>query len=777
MRLFAKPEFLLFLTVIFTAGCISRLTIERNLQSYQPIQYGSWRALGPKGMPNLVSKANTYGVGQANRIAFDPNYDGKKNKTVYICSSFGGLWRSEDDGMNWYNVNTDFLPSTSVADVCVNPFDSKMIFIGTGYADGGVLDTRGPNWSQINPVPTSGIFRSKDWGQTWEDISDGFIEDFDFSGMSRKMIINPLNPDQIFIASTNGIYRSDNATSDEVRWKKVFAGLVPGEQDFRSVALKPDDANVVFAGSKDIFRSKDGGENWERLTSEINGLDLRSMADTFAIDRINLAVSLANPERLYAYIMGDKIVNEKRFKGAYIALFEKEKWRIIDARWSAGLTYFAVQWIALAVSPVDADVIYYGNSRAIGTENLDSVPFGLRSSYCGDGFHADIHDLVFQPNVKNPKLFCGNHGGISVKSFPNPNNSGWEYRNEGYNASTIWSFDDSPVDENVAVIATQDDGTMLYYDTLGYQWHFIGAGDGYTARIDDRQPHAVYFSNDDRALSLFNLKTFTQSNQTGKLPFDPQTNKDLAMTVKSFPVENHPTTGQPWFGFSEIFTKEITQPEHITPREEVWTRQSDIYLSEPEAWKRQITEISICKANPDIIFVVTAGQQNPPHMDWQLKSGLYKSEKGGINGADQKEIHFKPVDYPGNDFDNDTLAIITGVLVHPKNPDHLWLTYTGIPREYRIWESKDGGKTWENADPDGVFSTNPVNAIAYLEGSDDRLYIGADRGLYTKTRTTDWQKVTDFPNVRVNEIKINYTFNRLRVATFGRGLWDGAIEN
>lgn len=775
MKSYSKSTFLLFLTLVVLGGCTPTLKSQVKKQNFKPLSYGDWRPLGPFGMPNLVSLANTYGVGQANRLAFDPWYDGEKNRIVYACSSFGGLWRSEDDGLNWYNMNTDFLPSTSVADVCINPFNNRMIFIATGYADGGVHDTRGPNWSQINPIPTSGIFRSKDWGNSWEDVSGGFIQDFDFSGMPRKMVINPMNPDQIFIASTNGIYRSDNATSNQVSWNKIFSGLLSGEADFRSVLLKPDDANVIYAGSKDIFRSGDSGETWERLTGMNFGLDLRSMADTFAVDRINLAVTIANPGRLYAYIMGDKIVGDKRFKGAYIALFENEKWRIIDTRWSAGMTYFAVQWIALAVSPVDADVIYYGNSRAIGAEKLDSVPFGLRSPYCGDGFHADVHDLVFQPNVNNPKLFCANHGGISVKSFPNPNNSGWEYRNEGYNSSTIWSFDDSPAIEKAAVIATQDNGTLVYYDTLGHNWHFIGGGDGYTSRIDDRQPNAVYFSNDDRALNLFDINTFKQINQTGKIPLDPYTNKDMAMTVKTFPLVNHPKTGEPWFGFSEIFTKEILRPEHITPREEVWTRQSDLYLTEPEAWKRQITEISICKASPDVVYVVTAGQQNPPHMDWQLKSGLYKSVKGGINGTDQAEIHFKPVDFPGKDYDDDTLAIITGVLVNPLNPDHVWITYTGIPREYRIWESKDGGKIWENADPDGVFATNPVNAIVYLEGSDDRLYVGTDRGLYTKTNNTAWQHISEFPNVRITEININRNFKKLRIATFGRGLWEGPL--
>jgi hypothetical protein len=29
--------------------------------------------------------------------------------------------------------------------------------------------------------------------------------------------------------------------------------------------------------------------------------------------------------------------------------------------------------------------------------------------------------------------------------------------------------------------------------------------------------------------------------------------------------------------------------------------------------------------------------------------------------------------------------------------------------------------------------------------------------------------------VRITELKINYAFNKLRVATFGRGLWEGEL--
>lgn len=736
---------------------------------------GRWVFFGPEGMPNILSSSNTYGVGQANRIAFDPFYDGVNNRTIYAASFFGGLWRSFDDGEQWHNVNTDFLPSTSVADVCIHPFNSRTIFIATGYGDGGIYDARSPNWAHINPIFTTGIFRSNDFGESWQDISGNFLDFFPSGGMCRKMAINPFNPDQIFVATTEGIISTHNATANDVKWSHAFSEISPELRDTRGIAFKPDDANTVYAAGKGIFRSPDGGKTWTPITGEEFGLDLQNLKDSLSVRRINIAVSPAAPQRLYAYILGERTPRKNSIRGAHIAVFENEKWEIVETRYSSGLTYFADNWIAIAVSPVDGDAVFYGNSRLIGSEDIKNQRFGLRSPYCGDGFHADVHALAFQPNVENPKLFCANHGGMSVKTLPNPTTGGWQYINEGFGTATIWSFDDSELDEDFAIIATQDNGTMFRMDTLGNSWHFISGGDGYAARVDDRSPHLAYHSMGDRSLNMYNLNTFRNSNQAIKLPRDSRDESERLIVTKTFPLVNHPVTSEPWFGFTEIYTKLIDQPLTIDQSDDIWVRQSDLFKSEPFGWRRQITEMAFCTSNPEVIYVVTGGQQNDPNSDWHLPSGLFKSETGGLNGEVTEEVKFKLLKHPGLDFDNDTLAIITGIAVASENPDHVWITYTGIPSGFRVWFSSDGGDSWTNADPHGIFADNPVNAIAYQEGSNDRLYLGTDRGLYTKTRFAEWEKVTDFPNVRITELKINSTFNKLRIATFGRGLWEGPL--
>jgi len=734
-----------------------------------------WLFLGPEGMPNVLASSNTYGVGQANRIAFDPLYNGMDNRTVYAASFFGGLWRSFNDGDSWHCVNTDFLPSTSVADVCINPFDNKMIFVSTGYGDGGIFDARSPNWAHINSLFTVGVFRSTDFGETWQNISGNFLDFFPSGGMCRKMAINPFNPNQIFIATTKGVIRTNNATSDNVVWENVFAKIPKEIRDSRGIAFKPDDSNTIYAAGKGIFRSQDSGNSWHSVTGKDFGLDLMNLKDSLVVRRINIAVSPAAPDRLYAYIIGERSPANKSIMGAHICILENEKWEIVETRYSSGLTYFADNWIAIAVSPIDGNAVFYGNSRLIGSENIKNTPFGLRSPYCGNGFHADIHDLAFAPNVENPKLFCANHGGMSVKTMPDPTTGGWEYKNEGLGVATIWSFDDSDADEKFAIIATQDNGTMFRMDTLGNKWHFISGGDGYSARVDDRSPNLLYHSMGDRSLNMFNLNTFRNFNEALKLPNDSHSSKERIITTKTFPLVNHPITNEPWFGFTEIYTKKIDFPTIKDKADDVWVRQSDLYRSQPFGWRRQITELAFCRARPEVLYVVTGGQQNSPESSWHLPSALYKSVNGGINGVDSDEIRFKPLKYPGLNFDDDTLAIITSIAVATYNPNHIWITYTGILPQFRVWFSHDGGDTWINADPNAIFADNPINAIVYQDDSADRLYVGTDRGLYTKNRFSDWEKISDFPNVRITELKINYSFKKLRIATFGRGLWEGAL--
>jgi hypothetical protein len=253
----------------------------------------TWNNVGP-----AKEIDNNWGVGQMGRLCFDPQYNNTTNQTIYVASSFGGLWRSENNGQFWSPL-TDYLPFTAIADVAVSFQNSNNIFIGTGYADGRFEYNN--TSSHVNALHTFGIFRSTDYGNEWESISNGFINEFEQGGTIRRLIINPNNQNQLFVASTRGVFRCNNATDPSPIWQKVLSFTDPALNDFRGLAFKPNTPpfsnNVVYASGLDIYKSIDGGLTFFPIS-------IYSLPSDYNVFRINIATTISDPDRLYAYLIG-----------------------------------------------------------------------------------------------------------------------------------------------------------------------------------------------------------------------------------------------------------------------------------------------------------------------------------------------------------------------------------------------------------------------------------------------------------------------------------------
>ena len=738
-----------------------------------------WTSLGPNKIPAAAS-GNQHGVGQMHRITFAPGYDGVRNRTIYACSSYGGLWKTVNDGESWTNLNTDLLPFCSVADVCINPRDPNQIIICTGYADDGFAMKYDPNWYHANPIFTIGFYRSNDGGNSWNPINEGFLPGFVDGGTCRRILINPSNPKQVFAATTRGIYRCQNATSENPTWSIVLDAISQNDLEFRGLAFHPRKSKIVYASGIDIYKSEDGGNSFKIMTGPGTGINLRNDPN-FTVKRINITVSPANPERLYAYVEGFKLENGAQLEGCKILLYERENWTVIHTQFNSGggTNLFTSGYLGIAVSPKNANQIYYGNTIVWGTDNYPTLPFEKKADYFNSaGFHADVHDLKFQPvSSGSPKLYCAHHGGISVKTIPaSPAVQGWSYKSEGLSVATMWAFDDGDALSTFAMTANQDCGTNMYQGTnTTNKWTQVKGGDGYSARINDADPTLAFHSAGNNSFYRFKSSgtTFTTNTELLKLPPDPvNTGATTVRVPKTFPMVNHPLTNKMIFGFTEVFERQLDIPTELTTVDQLWKLKSNIHQTVNEDWKRQIIEIIICPSNPDIFYVVTGGQQNDPTA-WQLQSCLFK----GVSNPQNPDAPatFTEILHPGKPVSTTQLAIITGIAVDPRNPNRIWISYTGYWGEFKVWHSENGGINWVNADPYHSLFNIPVNAIVYQEGTKDRLFIGTDAGVYMSENGSQWQKFGFFPNVRVTEMKINKSINKLRVATYGRGLWEGTL--
>src|SRR5690606_11918654 len=72
----------------------------------------------------------------------------------------GGLWRTDNAGLEWRNISDGWFGSGSIGAIAVAPSDDNVIYVGTGeHAVRGQSSTYG-----------DGVYRSTDQGRTWSHL-------------------------------------------------------------------------------------------------------------------------------------------------------------------------------------------------------------------------------------------------------------------------------------------------------------------------------------------------------------------------------------------------------------------------------------------------------------------------------------------------------------------------------------------------------------------------------------------------------------------------------
>lgn len=112
-----------------------------------------------------------------------------------------------------------------------------------------------------------GVMRSSDVGDTWQRISvnQGMYQ----NPMVRVLANHPNQPEVVFAGTERGLFKSHDAGQS---WRRIVSPL--SEYSVWAMAIDPTDPNIILAGtgtpsSVAMFRSDDGGENWERLDMEV----------------------------------------------------------------------------------------------------------------------------------------------------------------------------------------------------------------------------------------------------------------------------------------------------------------------------------------------------------------------------------------------------------------------------------------------------------------------------------------------------------------------------
>lgn len=727
-------------------GAYSASVANRSFCTYS----ADWRPVGPFESP--LPGFGTYGVGtgQIHSIEFDPDF--LNNNIMYAASGFGGLFKSTDAGATWTNFNTDQeLPLSNVADIAIDPNDNEIIFIATGHKDD-------------RHYPSIGVYRSIN-GDPWDAVNTGLWSNVDPNKTIQKILYHPTNSDIIFLATSDGVFRTNNASTTCI-WSQVFFSA--SDHFISDIEFEPGNPSTVICAGSDIYKSTSGGNNgtWTSITGSGFGLDFS--ASPFAghiIDYILIESTADNPSAIYALILEEDdtpLPSNPPVVKKYLYKFNGSSWSQIT-QVTGWASYNVISYMNMEVSDTDEDKVYLGETTT-GRYDLNvNTTITSLYSYFGGSVHPDVHYLKLGPDGA---LYVGCDGGVYKGTNPTGTPT-WTELNNGLAVGTITYIGVSQTeDEGLAIIGEQDCGVSFYdnrtSNTNSNKWQFkSGYGDGSDGIIFD--------NNLDMITSGAYGLDYADYSADGLLNINNGLGAPSGEWDKAFyaPIKADPTGGV------------IASYRNLH-------RKTNLYSSSSGDWEKlsnlddftfggcalKLSAFAVAPSNHNYLYAVSqiyyghccGCDPNPsPTRLFRTKYGTITASCPGLSATHcWEEIT--------SDATTGTFNI-SAVTVDPENPEKVWISYSGYDASKKVFLSEDAGDSWTNMS--SGLPNLPVTSLFCEKGTNGNIYAGTDAGVYFRNNnSTVWECYDNgMPHVRVTDLEINYGANQLYAGTYGRGLW------
>ncbi len=663
-------------------------------------------------------------------------------KTFYMGVASGGLFRTTDGGGTWTPITDGKVPLGSTGCVAVADSDPNVIYLGTGSDS-----------VRSNVSTGRGMYKSIDGGQTWKFI--GLYN----AGQIGAVRIHPTNPDIVWVSAVGDIFKANDergvfkTTDGGQTWRRVlFMSDTVGAMD---VELQPGNPNVVYAwmsrlerkpwtiisGSREggFYKSTDGGEHFSKITTGL---------PTELIGKANLAVTAANPNRIYA------LVEAKPGGGFYRSEDAGQTWALINSQGS--LIQRPFYYTTLGADPSNADVVYAGAEGFFKSTDGGKTFTPFRTP------HGDNHDLWINPK-DSQIMIQSNDGGANVST---DGGRTWSSQMNQPTAEIygVWVDNQFPY----KLYGAQQDNTTLIISSQAEPFTITDWRTGPGCETGPIMPHPlnpeIVYGSCKGQYGVMNLKTGQEKNYwigAQSLYGNPASELIYRMQRVS-PMATSPHDPEVLYYGSQYVHR--TRDKGVT-----WERISPDLTAHPDCCQgisgEPITRDITGEEFYSTLYAITESPLEKGVIWTGANDGpFYVTRDNG-----KKWTNVTPKDLlPG--------GRVQYIEASPHRKGSAYFAvYRWLLGDYQpyIYRTNDYGATWTRLTngKNGIPADWPTRVVREDPDREGLLYAGTEFGMFISFDDgANWQSFQlNLPNVPVSDIKVHH--KDLIVSTQGRAIW------
>jgi len=717
----------------FTANCVLLLFCVVASAAAQQTQidsdtFGGYeaRAIGPAAMGGRVAD-------------IDAVLD--KRLTIYVGSAGGGLWKSADGGVTFKPL-FDKQPSLSIGAVKVDPNDPKTIWVGTGES-----------WTRNSVSIGTGLYRSKDGGDTWQKIG------LENTERIARIAINPKDSNNIYVCAPGHLWNSHpdrgvfKTTDGGKTWNKVL--FVDDNTGCSDLSMDPDNPQVLYAGmwqfrrkpysfesggpASGLYKSSDGGGNWKQLK---NGLPAGTLG------RIAVAAAPSKHNVVYALV-------EAKHTALYRSDDAGETWaeKNSDQNIISRPFYFA----RIVIDPSNPDRIYKPGFVLTVSDDGGKTFAGTSGGLFGGGPHGDFHAVWINPK-NTDELLIGTDGGVYQSE---DRGAHWRYL-AVLPISQFYHVTYDMAEPYNVYGGLQDNGTWMAPSQHpggihNRHWRNVGFGDGMWVQVDPRDQDVLYVEYQGAKISRFR-KSILERKDIRPLPRPGE--PDFRFNWNSPIHVGH--SGAIYLGGQFLFRS--------TNQGESWDRVSPDLTTQNPQWLKQEESGGVTIDNSDAekyetIFAVSESPKDSTVIWAGTDDGNVQLTRNG--GKTWTNLVKNVPGLPANTW-------VSGIEASHFDAATAYATFdghmSGDMKTY-VYKTTDYGKTWQPLAGEGI--TGYAHVVREDLVNPKLLFVGTELGLFLSLDGgAHWAQFTgNLPNVSVRDVVVHPRDGDLLIATHGRGIY------